>query len=141
VAVWTAEQEEEVVVPSGIKVPVASALVFPEGAMFHSVEPLIDFDMKKSGVGDPQAVDKETGLRLWTVRVIDLDAEAGKYGSTEVKVKIASPHSPEVPPAQIPGYPAKVGFEGVRLVPYVNGKNRLAWSVRADRIVAFEDSK
>jgi hypothetical protein len=128
-------------VPAGIKVPVASTLVFPEGAMLHSVEPQIDFDIKKSGVGDPQAIDKETGLRLWTVRVVDLDPEAGKFGSAEVKVKIASAHSPEVPPAQIPGYPAKVGFEGVRLVPYVNGKNRLAWSVRADRIVAFEESK
>jgi len=47
----------------------------------------------------------------------------------------------DVPPAQIPGYPPKVGFDGVRLVPYVNGKNRLAWSVRVERIVAFEDAK
>src|SRR5262245_57380112 len=121
-------RRKQLMVPAGIKVPVSSTLVFPHGAMFHSVEPLIDFDIKKSGVGDPQAVDKETGLRLWTVRVIDLDPEAGKYGSTEVKVKIAAAHAPEVPAAQVPGYPAKVGFTGVRLVPYVNGKNRLAWS-------------
>ena len=128
-------------IPSGIKVPVASVLVFPVGAMFHSVEPLIDFEVKKSSVGDPQSIDKETGLRLWTVRVFDLDPEAGKFGTPEVKVKIAAAHSPDVPAAQVPGYPPKVGFEGVKLVPYVNGKNRLAWSVRAERIVAFEDSE
>lgn len=128
-------------VPAGIKVPVASTLVFPSGAMLQGVEPLIDFEIKKSGVGDPQSIDKETGLRLWTVRVMDLDPDAGKFGTAEVKVKIASAHSPEMPPSQVPGYPPKVGFEGVRLVPYVNGKNRLAWSVRAERVVAFEDSE
>lgn len=127
-------------VPNGIKVPVASALVFPAGAMFHSVEPLIDFEAKKAGVGDPQSLDKDSGLRLWTVRVIDMEPDAGKYGAAEVKVKVASAHSPEIPTPQVPGYPAKVGFSGLTLTPYVNAKNRLAWSIRAEQVVAFEDA-
>ncbi len=108
--------------------------------MFHGVEPLIDFDAKKAGNPDPQSRDKETGLRLWAIRVMDLDPDAGKYGLAEVKVKIASQHQPEIPAAQVPGYPPKVGFEGLTLTPYVNAKNRLAWSLRADRVVPFEES-
>jgi hypothetical protein len=126
-------------VPNSIKVPVSSELVFPHGAMLHSVEPLIDFDAKKAGAPDPQARDKDTGRRLWTVRVIDLDPEAGKFGSsTEVKVKVAAEYQPVPPAPQVPGFPPKVEFVGVTLTPYVNTKNnRLGWSVRAEDFVAF----
>lgn len=127
-------------VPAGIKVPVKSTLVFPVGAMFHGVEPLVDFDAKKAGTPDPQSRDKDTGMRLWTVRVYDLEDAAAKFGAAEIKVKIACEHQPEIPAPQVQGYPAKVGFEGLTLTPYVNAKNRLAWSVRAERVVLFEDS-
>jgi len=137
-------------VPSGIKVPVASELVFEHGALFLSVEPVIDFDRRKSGAGDPQERDKATGLRLWEVKVTDLDPKAGKFGTTEVKVKIASEYQPEVPEAQVPGFPPKVDFTDVVLVPWVDDRKcrpmegrahrcgaRQGWSIKASGMVAF----
>jgi hypothetical protein len=105
----------------------------------QGVEKVIDFESKKAGVADPQARDKETGRLLWTVKVIDLDPDGGKFGSsTEVKVKVAANAQPVPPSPQVPGYPPKVEFVGVTLTPYVNTKNnRLAWSVRAEDMVPF----
>jgi hypothetical protein len=127
-------------VPNSIRVPVSSELVFPLGAMFHSVEPVIDFEARKAGTADPQERDKHTGMRVWSVKVFDLDPEAGKFGgSAEMKVKIAADYQPVPPAAQVPGFPPKVAFTGMTVTPYVNSKNgRLAWSVRADDMVAFD---
>lgn len=137
-------------VPNTIKVPVASEFVFPEGALFLSVEPVIDFDKRKSGSGDPQELDKETGLRLWAVKVTDMDPQAGKFGgSTEVKVKLVSEYQPLIPEAQVPGFPPKVEFTGLILTSWVDNRKctgrssphrcyaRQGWSISAGGMVAF----
>ena len=129
-------------VPSVIKVPVPFEYVFPHGALCLGVEPVTDFD--KRGQGDDQARDKETGERLWVVKVLDLDPEAGRFGgSKEVKVKIAAPVQPVPPASKIPGYPPAVEFTDVVLTPYVDSQRckggagvhkcraRQAWSIRA----------
>ena len=41
-------------------------------------------------------------------------------GSTEVKVKIAAPHQPVLPPSAVPGYPPAVEFTDLVLTPYVD---------------------
>jgi hypothetical protein len=126
-------------VPMTMKVPVPWEFVAPQGALFLGVEPVTDFD--KRGQGDDQARDKDTGERLWLVRVLDLDPEAGKFGaSKELKVKLAAPVQPVAPTRTIPGYPPMVEFDGVTLTPYVDSQRckatgkcraRQAWSIRA----------
>lgn len=136
-------------VPNSIKVPVPFEYVFPARAMFMGVEPVTDFDVKATGAADDQARDKETGLRLWQVTVIDLDDEASRFGrSPAVKVKIAAAHQPVPPSPQVPGFRPLVAFEGLTLTPYVDqGKckqaakgphkcgARQAYSIRATAMV------
>jgi hypothetical protein len=79
-----------------------------------------------------QAVDRETGLLVWTVDVIDADPEARER---TVRVKLLAPVQP-VQPEQAPGVPFRpVEFEGLTATPYVattaSGRSRLAWSLRA----------
>jgi hypothetical protein len=129
-------------VPMTMKVPVPGDYVFPHGALCLGVEPVKDFDAKGA---DDQARDKESGKRVWQVRVLDLDPEAGRFGaSKEVKVKIAADHQPVPPEPSAPGYPPLVEFTGVTVTPYVNSQKRctdkcrarLAWSVRAESMTA-----
>ncbi|SCL16879.1 hypothetical protein GA0074694_1804 [Micromonospora inyonensis] len=99
-------------VPMTLKVPVPFEYVFPAGALCLGVAPQVDFDRR--GEADNQARDKETGERVWVVRVMDLDPEAGKFGrSTEVKVKVkvVAAHQPVPPASTVPGYPPAVQFE------------------------------
>ncbi len=132
-------------VPNALKVPVPFDYVFPAGALCLGVEPATDFE--KRGQGDDQLRDKETGERVWLVKVLDLDEAAGKFGgSKEVKVKVTAPVQPVPPPSAIPGYPPAVEFAGVTLTPYVDSqrckgsatkcRSRLAWSVRATEMTA-----
>jgi hypothetical protein len=131
-------------IPVTVKVPVPYDYVFPNGALFLGVEPVKDFD---AAGGDDQARDKETGRRLWQVRVLDLDPEAGRFGaSKEVKVKIAADQQPVSPASTVTGYPPAVEFTGVTVTPYVNSQRkctdrcraRLAWSVRAESMTALQ---
>ena len=107
--------------------------VFPHGAYLVSeVEQVRDFD--KSSAGRPvQAVDKESGLPVWAVSVLDADPEARRADKT-VTVKIAARHQP-VPPEAAPGVPFRpVEFDGLTVTPYVNesgGRPRVAYSLRA----------
>ncbi len=107
--------------------------VFPHGAYLVSeVEPVRDFD--KSSAGRPvQAVDKESGLPVWAVSVLDADPDA-RRGDKTVTVKIAAPHQP-IPPDAAPGVPFRpVEFDGLTVTPYVNesgGRPRVAYSLRA----------
>ena len=106
--------------------------VFPHGCyVVGEVEPMRDFDRstKEQAV---QAVDRETGLLLWTVDVVDADPEAR---DRTVRIKLLAPVQP-VPPAAIEGAPFRpVEFEGLTATPYVqttaSGRGRLAWSFRA----------
>jgi len=132
-------------VPNVVRVPVPCEFVFPAGALALGVEPVKDFDAKGK---DDQARD-EHGERLWAVRVMDLDPEAGRFGrSTEVKVKVAAPVQPVLPPSAVPGYPPAVEFADVVISPWTdtqkcrgNSKGphrcgaRLGWSVRAGAVV------
>jgi hypothetical protein len=130
-----------VAVPNSMKVPVPFEYVFPHGALCLGVEAATDFD--KRGQGDDQARDKETGERVWLVKVLDLDPEAGRFGgSKEVKVKVIAPVQPVPPASAVPGYPPAVEFTNLTLTPYVDSQRckgsapkcraRLAWSVRAE---------
>lgn len=107
--------------------------VFPHGAYLVSeVEAVRDFD--KSSPGRPvQSVDKESGLPVWAVSVLDADPDA-RRGDKTVTVKIAAPHQP-VPPEAAPGVPFRpVEFEGLTVTPYVQesgSRPRVAYSLRA----------
>src|SRR4051794_41719744 len=102
-----------------MKVPTPFEYAFPHGCLFLGVEPATDFE--KRGQGDDQLRDKETGERVWLVKVLDLDEAAGKFGaSKEVKVKVAAPVQPVPPASMIPGYPRAVEFTGVTLTPDVD---------------------
>ncbi len=137
-------------IPNAMKVPVPSEFVFAHGALCLGVEAATDFDRR--GEADDQQRDKETGERVWTVKVLDLDPEAGKFGgSKEVKVKVIAPHQPVPPASTVPGYPPAVEFTDVTLTPYVDSqrckppakqgqlhkcKARQAWSIRATGMTA-----
>jgi hypothetical protein len=113
------------------RIPVRFGDVFPYGAYVLGVEPVSDFDKMKAGVGDVQARDRETGERLWSVRVMDGDPAAR---TSEVKVKMAAPVQP-VPPEPMPGTPFRpVEFEGLTVTPYVDtsrARPRQGLSLRA----------
>ncbi|SFO37813.1 hypothetical protein SAMN05216207_104916 [Pseudonocardia ammonioxydans] len=115
------------------KFPVAMGDVFPHGAFVVSdVEPVRDFD--KSAPGRPvQQTDKESGLPVWSVSVLDADPEARRSDKT-VTVKIAATHQP-VPPEAAAGLPIRpVEFDGLTVTPYVQetgGRPRVAFSFRA----------
>ena len=77
--------------------------VFPHGrGVVGAVSPLADFDgsTKDNRV---QAGDKESGLPVWTVEVIDFDPEAREQ---TFKVKIAAAVQP-VPPDAVAGAPVR----------------------------------
>lgn len=137
-------------IPNTLKVPVASEFAFAHGALVLGVEPIMDFEKRKAGAGDPQERDKDTGMPMWAVKVMDLDPDAGKFGgSTEVKVKIASEYQPVIPEAQVPGFPTKVEFTDVVVTSWVDNRKctgranphrcgaRQGWSVSASGMVAF----
>jgi hypothetical protein len=110
---------------------VAMDEVFPEGAYLVSeVEPVRDFD-KSTRERPVQALDKESGLPVWSVSVLDADRNARKSDKT-VTVKIAAQYQP-VPPAPAPGMPfAAVEFDLLTVTPYLDDKRgRVAYSLRA----------
>ena len=132
-------------IPNSIKIPVPFEYVFPNGALFLGVDKLVDFDRLRED--DNQARDDQ-GERVWVVKVMDLDPEAGRFGrSTEVKVKIAAAYQPVPPSSRLPGYPPVVAFTDVTVTPYTDNtgckgerkphkcRSRLAWSVRASAMV------
>lgn len=120
------------------KFPVPMGDVFPHGAFVVSeVEPVRDFD--KSAPGRPvQQMDKESGLPVWSVSVLDADPEARRSDKT-VTVKIAATHQP-VPPEAAHGLPFRpVEFDGLTVTPYVQesaGRPRVAYSFRASAMRA-----
>jgi hypothetical protein len=113
--------------------------VFPYGAfLLGEVVPVWDYD-KSSKDAKVQQVDKDTGLLLWSVDVVDADPEAGRKSKT-VTVKIAAKVQP-VPPEALPGLPFRPAvFEGLTALPYIDdsgqGRARIAWSFKADGIKA-----
>jgi hypothetical protein len=135
-------------VPFSVKVPVASEVVFPAGALWMGVEAQTEFGVL---VGqNAQAIDKDTGLPLWSCTVIDLeepDETARFRRSTELKVRIAAHVAPVPPLPRVPGYPPVVAFIGLSMTPYLDAGRcssgrercgcRLAYSLRATGVVEF----
>jgi len=116
-----------------LRIPVRFEDVFPAGAFVLGVEPVNDFEKVQAQVSDAQERDKDSGERLWAVRVLDADP-AARAGSAELRVKIAAPVQPVVPDV-LPGTPFRpVEFEGLTLTPYVDtsrSRPRQAYSLRA----------
>lgn len=116
--------------------------VFPAGAYVLAVDAALDFDKLRAGVADSQVRDKDSGERVWTVRVLDADPQAR---SAEVKVKIVAAVQP-VAPETTGGTPFRpVEFDGLSLTPYVRedggGRARVAYSLRATAMHAPAGSK
>ncbi len=112
--------------------------VFPFGAyLISEVGPVFDFE-KSTKDTKVQQVDKDTGLLLWSVDVLDADPDAGRKSRT-VSVKIAAKHQPVPPPAQ-EGSPFRlVVFEGLSALPYIEESgnfSRIAWSFKAAGLTA-----
>lgn len=124
---------------------VAHDEVFPFGAYLVSeVTPVYDFE-KSTRETKVQDIDKENGLPVWSVDVLDADPEAPKKSKT-VTVKIAAKVQP-VPPSNDGSSPfTGVVFEGLTATPWVDssrcgapepGKShrcraQSAWSFRAE---------
>jgi hypothetical protein len=98
-------------------IPVEFGAVFPDGAYAAGkFEMVRDFD-RSSGDRVVQQRDKDSGLLLWVVEVID--AQEGARQRT-VKVKVASEYQPVLPPAAAGSPFAAVEFEGMTATPYVD---------------------
>ena len=115
--------------------------VFPEGVgMRGSVAAVEDFDLIQAAKaegrepGDVQVRDKESGLRVWEVRVVDYDEEAPK-NQGEVTVKIAADVQP-VPPSKVDGQKLRpVEFENLTVTAWIDDRGKrpkIGWSLRAD---------
>ncbi|MCT1765939.1 plasmid replication, integration and excision activator [Brevibacterium casei] len=120
--------------------PVDHADVFPAGAFLKGgLEPVADFNAERRADGSrPQQLDKDSGLPMWQVMVLDADEEAGKK-ETAISIKIAAKVQP-VPPENTTPFPwTPVEFVGLTALAYVddNGNRpRLAWSFRAESLKA-----
>src|SRR5215204_5102234 len=90
--------------------------VFPFGCfMVGEVEPKRDFD-RSTRDQFVQEADRDTGVALWQVDVVDADPEGR---DKTVRVVIASPVQP-VPPEVAPGGAVRPGeVEGLTVRPYV----------------------
>jgi hypothetical protein len=118
--------------------------VFPDGAYAAGgIEMMRDFN--RSTPDRPvQQTDKETGLPLWVVEVIDAQENARQR---TVKVKVAAQVQPVLPPPAAGSPFTPVEFDGMTATPYVDasrcagdGKKkcaaRLAYSFKATGVRA-----
>lgn len=107
--------------------------VYDRGAFVISpVEAARDFD-RSTPARFVQQVDKETGLPVWTVLVMDADPEARKDDKVRT-VKLLAERQPVSPAAvEVGGMELRpVEFDGLTVTPYLDDKrNRIAYSVRA----------
>jgi hypothetical protein len=112
-------------------IPVEYAHVFPHGAYAAGeFEPMRDFDAS-SGDRFVQAKDKQSGLPVWVIEVIDADPAAR---DKTAKVKISAQSQP-VLPAPTAGTPfVPVEFAGLTVTPYVSQAGRMAYSLRASGV-------
>jgi hypothetical protein len=106
--------------------------LFPYGlGVVGAVAPLVDFDASTKD-RKIQARDKDTGLPVWTVDVMDFDPDAR---DRTFKVKFATPVQP-VPPEALEGVPVRpVVLDGVTVTPYIKevsaSISKIAYSLRA----------
>jgi hypothetical protein len=112
---------------NGVRLPVRFEDVFPNGCLYvpGSIGAAEDYD-EKTKLRSP-SFDKQTGERVWQVRVIDLDPELGTR-SREVAVKILADVQPVPPSADV----CPVEFDGLMVTPYIAEKTgRMTFSYRA----------
>ncbi len=103
---------------------------FPRGA-FASGEfgAVRDFDASKAGGRFVQSKDRQTGVPLWQIDIIDADPAAREKTA---RVKIAASDQPVLPAPSAGGLPfVPVEFTGLTVTPYVSQAGRLAYSLRA----------
>jgi hypothetical protein len=123
-------------------IPVEFGKVFPGGAYAAGpVEKVRDFERSRKDEVIQQ-VDKDSGMPLWVVEVIDAQEDARQR---TVRVKIAAPVQP-VLPSPVPGSPfTPVEFDGMTVFPYVDSSRcqgqgrclaRVAYSLKATGIRA-----
>src|SRR3954468_11657598 len=116
--------------------PVDCGALFPHGlGVVGAVSALDDFDAS-TRERKVQARDKETGLPLWQVDVMDFDPEARER---TFKVKVAAAVQP-VPPEAVAGTPVRpVVLEGLTVTPYIKEggpRPKIAYSLRATGLAA-----
>jgi hypothetical protein len=106
--------------------------LFPYGlGVVGAVGPVIDFDASTKD-RKVQSRDKDSGLPVWSVDVMDFDPDARER---TFKVKFAAAVQP-VPPEALDGLPVRpVVLDGVTVTPYLkevgNGRSKIAYSLRA----------
>ena len=114
---------------------VDSGEVFPHGVgVVGAVAPLADFDASTKD-NRVQARDKDSGLPVWTVDVMDFDPDARER---TFKIKIASAVQP-VPPDGVAGAPVRpVILECLTVTPYIKEGNRpkIGYSLRCTGLAA-----
>jgi hypothetical protein len=124
------------------QIPIEFGMVFPDGAYAAgAIEMVRDFDRSTADRVVQQA-DKDSGLPLWVVEVIDAQEDARQR---TVKVKVAAQVQPVLPPP-VPGSPfTAVEFEGMTATPYVDASRcqghgrcaaRQAYSLKATGVRA-----
>jgi hypothetical protein len=124
------------------QIPIEFGMVFPDGAYAAGgIEMVRDFERSTADRLVQQA-DKETGLPLWVVEVIDAQENARQR---TVKVKVAAQVQPVLPPPS-PGSPfTAVEFDGMTATPYVDSSRcqgngrcgaRVAYSFKATGVRA-----
>ena len=98
-------------------IPIEFGTMFPDGAYAAGgFEMVRDFD-RSTPDRVVQQTDKDSGLPLWVVEVIDAQESARQR---MVKVKVAAQVQPVLPPS-VPGSPfTAVEFEGMTVTPYVD---------------------
>lgn len=118
------------------KLSVADATVFPIAPyLVGQVEPVLNFDKeaRRPDGSRPQLLDKETGLPMWQVAVLDPDPEAGNREKTVV-VKLVAQRQP-VPPENKSGFPfTPVRFTDLTVTPWIDDtgpKPKISYSLRA----------
>ena len=109
--------------------------VFPHGlCVVSEVKPLADFNASTKD-NPVQARDKETGLPMWQVEVLDFDEQAREK---TYRVKIAAAVQP-VPPEAVAGLPIRpVVLEGLTVTPYIadGPRPKIAYSLRCTGLAA-----
>jgi hypothetical protein len=112
--------------------------VFPQGlGVVGAVSPLADFDAS-TREKRVQARERDSGLPVWSVEVMDLDPEARER---TFKVKIPAALCSRCRRRRFGGAPVRpVMLEGLTVTPYLkdvgNGRQRIGHSWRASGLVA-----
>ena len=109
--------------------------VFPHGlGVVGPIASLADFDASTKD-NRVQARDKDTGLPVWTVEVLDFDPDAREK---TFRVKIAAAVQP-VPPEAVGGVPVRpVVLEGLTVTPYIKEgpRPKIGYSLRCTGLAA-----